>query len=168
MKNFFVYLSFIPWIFYLFNMSKNALKDLKHNEPSLKWFIKNIFKIFRFDTIILLLIYIFFSYINTDASQLWLVKLLLFAGINLYLFINSYYDKNKIKEKIKTDDVSTILILLFITFIPILLFMSTEDYTISYYIMFAYSFFNYLIIYIAKKINDLTFRLVIKHGDKDK
>ena len=168
MKNFFVYLSFIPWFLYFISICKNALKDLNKNEPTLKWITKNFFKIFRFDNIILFSIYIFFSYINTDASQLWLVKLLLFSGINLYLYINSHYDKNKTKEKIITDDISTIFIILFLSSIPITYFISSKNYTITYYTMFSYSFFNYIIVYIGKKINDLTFKMVIKHGNKSK
>ncbi len=168
MKNFFVYLSFIPWFLYYISMCKNALKVIKMNNVNFKWLGKNFFKVFHIDNTILFAIYVFFSYINTDASQLWLVKLLLFSGINLYLYINTFYDKHRITDKIKTDDISTIFIILFIALIPIIVYISTKSYTIAYYIMFAFAFFNYIVTYIAKLINDWSFNMVVKHGNKSK
>lgn len=166
MKNFFVYLSFIPWFLYYVSMCKNAMKDIKKSDVNFKWFGKSFFRIFRLDNIILFAIYLFFSFVNTDASQLWLVKLLLFSGINLYLYINSFYDKNKIREKIKTDDISTVFIILFLSLIPIIYFISTKNHTITYYIMFGFSFFNYFIAFISKIINDWSFKLVVSRGNK--
>ena len=149
-------------------MCNNALKVLNKNEISIRWLGKNFFKVFHVDNIILFAIYLFFSFINTDASQLWLVKILLFSSINLYLYINTFYDKHRIEEKIVTDDISTIFIILFLAFIPIIYFISTKSYTVTYFIMFGFGFFNYLITFIAKKINDWSFNMVVKHGNKSK
>ena len=49
MKRIIILLTFIPWLLYFISISKNALKDLKHNKLSAKWIKKNIFKIFHFE-----------------------------------------------------------------------------------------------------------------------
>ena len=61
-----------------------------------------------------------------------------------------------------------IFIILFLAFIPIIYFISTKSYTVTYFIMFGFGFFNYLITFIAKKINDWSFNMVVKHGNKSK
>ncbi len=162
MTNFIIYLTFIPWLLYFFSLYKNAIKDIKKVRINFDWFKKNILKIFHFQNIILFGIFIYFSTSYKDANQIWLVEILLFSAINLYLFFNSYYDKNRSENKLTTGDISTLLITLLLVAIPLFYFASTENYLVTYYILFAYSFFNYFITFFAKKINDLLFKIIRK------
>ncbi len=161
-----VYLTFIPWLLYFSSVCKNAIKDLKRVRVNKEWIKNNIFKIFHFENIILFAIFIYFSANYKDANQIWLVDVLLFSAINLYLFFNRYYDKNRNESRIGTGDVSTILIILLLISIPLIYYVSTHNYVVTYYILFAYSFFNYLIVYVAKSINDLIMK-VIKKRNRD-
>lgn len=161
-----IYLTFIPWFLYFASLCKNALKDLKDNKVTFKWIKKNIFKIFHFENIILFAIFFYFSAYYSDSNQIWLVDILLFSAINLYLFINRYYDKNRSQAAIGTKDVSTILIIMLLIIIPIIYYISTSNYAITYYILFGYSFFNYVIVYVAKSLNDLTMKVIIKENNE--
>lgn len=167
MTKFVVYLTFIPWLLYFSSVCKNAIKDLKRVKVNKEWIRKNIFKIFHFENIILFGIFIYFSANYKHANQIWLVDILLFSAINLYLFFNRYYDKNRNDSKIGTGDVSTILIILLLISIPLIYYVSTHNYVNTYYILFAYSFFNYLIVFIAKSINDLIMKIIRKRNSED-
>lgn len=161
MTNLVVYITFIPWMLYFSSLCKNAIKDLKRVHVNKGWIKKNLFKIFHFENIILFGIFIYFSVNYKDANQIWLVDVLLFSAINLYLFFNGYYDKNRSEERIGTGDVSTILLILLLSAIPLIYYVSTHNYVNTYYILFGYSFFNYLIVFLAKMIHDFI-RKVIK------
>lgn len=167
MTKFFVYLTFIPWILYFSSLCKNAIKDLKKVEVNKEWIKSNLFKIFHFENIILFSIFSYFSFNYKDANQIWLVDVLLFSAINLYLFFNRYYDKNRNDEKIGTNDVSTILIILLLIAIPLFYYTSTHNYVNTYYILFGYSFFNYLIVFIAKHINDFIMKFIKRKNSED-
>lgn len=167
MTKFLVYLTFIPWILYFSSVCKNAIKDLKRVKVNKEWIKKNIFKIFHFENIILFAIFSYFSFNYKDANQIWLVDVLLFSAINLYLFFNRYYDKNRNDERIGTGDVSTILIILLLIAIPLIYYVSTHNYVNTYYILFGYSFFNYLIVFVAKYINDLIMKLIKRKNSED-
>lgn len=160
MKKLFILLSFIPWLLYFFYQGRNALKDLKNNKISKEWFKTNFLNIFHLDNLILLGIFLYFSNVYHSSNQIFLTKLLLFSCINLYLFTNRYYDKNRNKNRIGAEDISTVLIIIILAFVPISFYNLTGNYTIAYYIMFGFSFFNYLIVYLAKKINDLILKIV--------
>ncbi len=160
-----VYLTFIPWFLYFSSLCKNAIKDLKENKVTMPWIKENLLKIFHFDNLILFAIFIYFSAYYRGASQIWLVNVLLFSAINLYLFMNRYYDKNRSSKEISQGDVPTILIILMISLIPIIFYMTTSKYTITYYIMFGFAFFNYLIVYISKTISKGINKLIKKNNE---
>ena len=163
-----VYLTFIPWILYFSSVCKNALNDLKENKVTKTWIKENLLKIFHFDNLILFALFLFFSAFYHKASQIWLVDVLLFSAINLYLFMNGYYDKHRKENTIGTGDISTILIILILSMIPIIFYFSTGKYAITYYILFAYSFFNYIVVYIARSINKFIIKLVRKKNNENK
>lgn len=165
MNVFFTYLTFIPWFLYFAQISKNAIKDLKNNKLTFSWIKKNIFKIFHFETIILYAIFVYFAVYYRDANQIWLVEILLFSAINLYLYINTFYDKNKNNEKIETRDISTILITLIIVILPIIYYVSTKNREITYYILFGYSFFGYLIAAMSSLLNNLIIKIIRKNNE---
>lgn len=158
-------LTFIPWILYFLSVSLNAVKDLNKNTVTGTWLKENVFNIFHFDNIILIGIFIYFSRMYPDANQIFLVETLLFTFINLYLYLNSYYDKNNKKEKITVNDIPTILILVITMLIPVIHYLSSGDYLVAYYIMFGYSFFNYVIVYISKIINNKIIKIITKNNE---
>ena len=168
MKKLFIYITFAIWFIYFISTSKNTLKYLKKNNKGKNWIKKNIFKIFHFDSLILFAIFIFFNGIYQESSQLWLVRILLFGVINLYLYLNSFYDKNRINDKIHTDDISCILLILLISLIPIIYFISSNNVNITYYVMFGYIFFNYLLVSLCLSINDFLFKIVLRRNNENK
>ncbi len=165
MNKFIVFLTFIPWFLYFASLCKTAIKDLKDNKVTMKWIKDNFFKIFHFENLLLIAIFVYFSINYYKASQIWLVDVLLFSSINLYLFINRYYDKNRKEGIIGNNDIITILILILLCTIPVTFFFTTNRLAITYYILFGLSFFNYLVVYLSKTINKLVLKLVKKHND---
>lgn len=160
MKKIMIIITFIPWILYFFSVSVNAIKDLNKNEITKEWLKNNIFNIFHFDNIILFAIFAYFSCFYPDANQIWLVEVLLFSFINLYLYLNRFYDKNNKTEKLGIKDIPTILILIILMFIPLIYYLSTKHYVVSYYIMFIYSFFNYVIVFISKYLTNKIIKII--------
>ena len=165
MFRFFVYITFIPWLLYFISLSKNTIKVLKSNRVNKEWLKKNFFNVFHFEYLILVGIFVFFSTFYHDRDQIWLVDTLLFSAINLYLFINLYYQKKKTTAKITNNDIPIILIIIILTCIPFVIYVSTRNYLIVYYILFAYSFFNYPIVFFSKQINDLIIKMVKKENE---
>ena len=165
MTKFIVFLTFIPWFLYFASLCKSAIQDLNDNKLTFSWIKDNFFKIFHFENLILIGIFIYFSIFYYKANQIFLTEVLLFSAINLYLFINRYYDKNNTEYKIGNKDITTILIILMLILIPIVFYLVTKRYTITYFILFGYSFFNYIIVYIGKLINNLVYKLVRKHNN---
>ncbi len=168
MQKFLVYLTFIPWFLYFIETAKNFIKITRKTTINKKWFKENFLNLFRFDSLILFGIFIFFAKFYKHADQIKLVKILLFAAINLYLYINTYYDKNKRKNHIEAKDISTILIILIIMLIPIIFYISTGMYTITYYILFGYNFFNILIVILSESINDFILKIVKRDSNESK
>ena len=160
---FIVYLTFIPWLFFFFATCKNTIRILNKNKITKKWIKKNIFNIFRFDNLFLIGIFVYFALFYPDANQIWLVELLLFSVINLYLYFNRLHDRDNKNSNMDIDDMNIYLILILIILIPIIFYISTSNYLITYYIMFGYNFFNYIIVYISMKISD-NVKGLINHG----
>ncbi|MGN1371007.1 MAG: hypothetical protein ACI4XM_01820 [Candidatus Coprovivens sp.] len=163
-----VLLTFIPWLLYFASLCKSAIKDLNDNKLCFTWIKNNFFKIFHFENLILIGIFVYFSINYYKANQIWLVEVLLFGSINLYLFFNRYYDKNNIEYKIGNKDITTILIILFIVLLTISYYLTTNNHTLTYYIFFGYSFFNYIIVFLSKIINDLIYKIVRRHNNEIK
>lgn len=143
-------------------MSKSALYDLNNNKITLSWIGKNIFKIFHFDNLILFAIFGYFSYAYPDANQLWLVEIMLFTVINLYLYMNRFHDKDRFVGHVAKDDLSTILVILLIMLVPVFYYGSSKDYMFTYYIMFGYGFFNYIIVFIAHLVIKMIFKIIAR------
>ena len=152
------YLAILPWIlffpiysyFIYYGIKENNSKDL------LKWMNNNFFKMFRFDILLLIIIFINFIRYNNYA-----VNLMLFFMTNLYLFINILYDytpPKKIKVNYKVLIVYLILIL-----IPIMYYLVFKKFVITSLIMFAYTFLAYFIVIDIKILNyHITKRLKLR------
>lgn len=165
MKKLVVFLTFIPWLLYFSKITKNVIaEETKGIKRDKKWWQENFFQVFQIDTLILVGIFVFFAKYHKDANQIWLVKVLLFSAINLYLYLNTYH--LKYNRSVDKSNISTILLLLIIMFIPIVFYGVTGKYTTTYYILFVYSFFYYAIAMICYKINNLLINNASKNENK--
>jgi hypothetical protein len=141
MTNFIIYLSIIPWLFYYSISIYKTLIDLDKY---------SVFYLFRFDSIILILIFAYFVSFNKSF-----VIEMLFATINLYLFINRLYEKNMTHPRLKKVILDNKLLLLFIYIFTFILIFFLEKYlklSYFYYVLFALSFFVNTIVFLLKKL----------------
>ena len=152
MRNGIIYLTFIPWILFYSSAVKNSIMYLKNIEFNFYWLKNNIFKAFHFKDLILYGILFYFTSSYYKSSQIWLVSILLFTMINLYLFINSFYDKHRSNEKITSKDLSLIIVISLISLIPIIFYVFTRKYIVTYYILLAFNFLNFIIVALSKMI----------------
>lgn len=155
-------LTFIPWILYLVSSSSRVIKEFRGQKINKEFLKNNLFNLFRLDTIILVLIFIFFSINYPSADQIWLIRVLLFISINLYLLLNSIYDK-KNKEKLLKKEYNIIFLLVILMLIPVVFYLISKKYTTAYYIMFGYSILNGLIVLLCSIINNKINKLKKKH-----
>ncbi len=155
-------LTFIPWILYLVSSSSRVIKEFRGQKINKEFFKNNLFNLFRLDTIVLVLVFIFFSVTYPSADQIWLIRVLLFISINLYLLLNSIYDK-KNKEKLEKKEYNIIFLLVILMLIPIVFYLISKKYTTAYYIMFGYSVLNGLIVLLCSIINNKINKTKKKH-----
>ena len=155
-----VYFTFIPWLLYYFYNVINAVLVVKDKKISGQWMKKHIFQLFHFNDLILYAIFFYFLELYNNADHIWLVSILLFSAINLYLFINSFYDVNRSKNRIEVSDFSNIMIIVIITIIPFIYYMLTGSYINTYCILFAMGFGHYLVAIVTKIINNGMLKLL--------
>ncbi len=130
------YLSFIPYFIYLYLLIKEELL----NEIKGK-------NIFRFDTLILALVFYYFANYKVDF-----VSEILFFTINLYLLANKLYDKS-INQKLNfKKEFFKILIVYLIALILLLPFIFGHQLNLSYYLSFILILIIHFIIWLIKKI----------------
>lgn len=166
MQRIIVILTFIPWFMFYSNSIKNSLKYLKDIDFNSEWLKKHLFQVFHFNDLILYGIFVYFTSNYYKSNQIWLVSILLFTVINIYLYINSFYDKNRSKNKINYNDLSQLLIILFLSIIPVVYYILTKEYIITYYILFGFNFFNFIIVLLARYINKKLIKLIKTHNDE--
>ena len=130
------YLSFIPYFFYLFLLIKDELVNEKNGKD-----------LFRFDTLILVAVFIFFA-----SYKVPLVCKMLFATINLYLFVNKIYDHDLKNKKIKKKDYLKIVFVYVIALLLILPYILFKKLTFCYYLAFIMILMIHFIVWFAKKI----------------
>lgn len=127
-------LSVIPFFAYIFLLIKEEIINKKD------------YKLFRFDTLILFAIFIYFT-----THKMIFVNKLLFFTINLYLFVNKLYDK-KMKTKFNIKKyINKVLFGYFLgilTFIPYIIY---RGLTHSYYLAFVLILFYPIIMIIYNK-----------------
>ena len=137
-------LTFIPWIAYTIAATNRSIKTIRNQKLDEK------LKIFHLDTIVLGLLFLIIALIFKNSDQIKLVKMLLFITFNIYLLLYCIYDK-KNKYDIDKKDRKIIYIMLLIMIIPIIFYLATKFYTITYYIMFIYNILNtYLVLLFIK------------------
>jgi len=143
------YIALIPWLLFFSVYSLNIfIKLYEKNKDDLKiWFKNNFIKMFRIDMLILIIIFIYFIRYENNT-----VNIMLFFMINLYLFINCFYDELKSKNR-KKIILKHLLPYLLVISIPILFYIFTGRFVTTCLIMFGYSFFAYIIVILIKKIS---------------
>lgn len=160
MERLIIYITFIPWLLcYGFNI-RNNLKSTKNIKFNFKWFKKNLPKMIYFEEILLIAIFIYFStYDNKTVNEM------LFSVMNLYLFVNTFYNRRAMSNnKLDITDLSTILIIVIISFGPYFFFIKTNNLIYTYYILFGYIFFSYLITIFGRFI-DFLLKKVFKSSE---
>jgi len=160
MNNIIIYLSFLPWVLYFILHTAKAIRETKLVKKTeyFKWLKSHFFQIFRLDNLVLIAVFLYFVKHHND-----LVDKMLFSSINLYLFVNSIYDKSPGSvNKVSRSELTLIIILILITTIPFIYFSKTNNLQLTYKIMFGYTFFAYFIVIISKIINMPIVRLVKK------
>lgn len=129
-------ISTIPFFAYIYLLIKEEIMVDKKD-----------YKLFRFDTLILIAIFIYFA-----KFKVVFVNKLLFFTICLYLFVNKLYEK-KLKEKldIKANKIEIIIgyVLAILTFLPYILW---RKLLISYLLAFGFILVFHLIMIIVNKI----------------
>lgn len=137
-------LTFIPWIAYTIAATNRSVKKIRNQKLDEK------LKTFHLDTIILGIIFLAISLIFRNSAQIKLVKILLFITFNIYLLLYCIYDKKNIPELDKKDR-KIVYIVALLMLLPIIFYLITKFYTITYYIMLIYNIFNSYIVYLLIK-----------------
>ena len=139
------YLTFIPWMMIFV---KNSLDKISNKDRlSFKYIKSNFFKIFRIDLLILIIVFFYFAKFDKDFVHKYL-----FAVINIYLFVNSFYESNNIDKKILKKRFMSLLIIGLIISIPIIYYILSNNLIVTYMIMFICLYLENIIILVMKKI----------------
>lgn len=161
-----IYITFIPWILHYGFSIYNSLKLTKSMKFNFAWFKKNYNKIFHIEELLLIAIFVYLADYGTQTFSN-IVKEMLFSVMNLYLFVNFFYDKRTITtEKLGLSDLKEIIILVLITTVPFIYFMRTNNMVYTYYIMFGYGFFNFLFVLISRLIGLILGKIFRLNGKK--
>ena len=143
-----IYLTFIPWVLFYGKLIKLALRETKDKKLDSKWFKKNFSTIIHFDIIILILLFIYFASFKDNF-----VDQMLFSVMNLYLFVNTFYDKrNKSNKVLDKKDVAPSILILLISLIPFVLYeCKVIKLATTYLIAFIYAALAYIIVIAIRK-----------------
>lgn len=150
-NNCLILLTFIPWIAIFL---KNIITNL--NNPTYQKFLgpkflPKIFKIFRLDTLLLVLVFFYFS--SFDKA---FVDKYLFPVICIYLFLNSFYaEKIPQNKNFFQDNWLKLFIILIIMLLPFLIYFIYGNLKLTYQIMLLYLFLEYLIIFFSHSLSIL-------------
>lgn len=141
-------LTFIPWVLYIVVSLITNLNKEEYRLINFNYIRKNFFKIFRLDTLFLLIVFIYFT-----TFKMEFVLEYLFAIMCIYLFVNSFYeDKNKLKKGFFKENIISIILIFILILIPFIIYFKTKDIIKTYNIMLIYVFIEYILIIIASYI----------------
>ena len=148
-------MTFIPWILIIIVSMLNNLNNENYQKFSLKYLGRNIFRIFRLDTLLLIICFWYFASFDKEFVDKYL-----FAIMCLYLFVSFFYEKrNALKKNFWKDNIIQIILLILINAIPFIYYNETNNLIVTYKIMLLYLFFEYIIIllvsYISKGIKKI-------------
>lgn len=151
-----VLITFIPWLLFFIVSILNNLNNKDYKTFSLKYLKKNFFKIFRIDTLFLIIAFYYFSSFGKEFVDKYL-----FAVMCLYLFMNSFYEK---KEKIKKDffkkNFLNLVLLFIVMLIPFTVYFIKQRLVLTYKIMMLYLYFEYIMILLVNYISKFIFKVL--------
>ena len=146
-----IILTFIPWLLIFIVSTINNLNNPNYKSFSFKYLRNNIFKIFRLDTLLLIIAFWYFSSFNREF-----VSQYLFSIMCLYLFVNFFYEKRQNLEKgFWKANILNIILLIIIMSIPFILYYNNYDLDTVYKLMLIYLFGEYIIILLVSYITKL-------------
>ena len=149
MKLVLITLTFIPWLCHYAYYCNIALVEMAKTKVNGTYLKNNFNRIFRLETLLLMSLFMYFTTYHNLT-----VNIMLFMVINLYLFINIFYDNRyRNKKIIKRFDFFVIIPLLIISILPFIYYLINNHLTLLYKILFGYGFLAYalvLIIYFIK------------------
>ena len=150
-NNYIIFLTFIPWIIIFIISSLRNLNNDNYQKFNSQYLRKNFFKIFRLDTLFLIIVFYYFaSYDKNFVNQY------LFAVMNLYLCVNSIYEKKeKYQKNFLKNNIISIILLIIVLLTPFLIYFIKKDLVLTYKIMLIYLFLEYIIIIIINNISRL-------------
>ncbi len=146
------FLTFLPWIaVYMIGIIRN-LNNENYKDFNFKYLKKNFFKIFRLDLLFLIGVFFYFASFKKEFVDKYL-----FAVMNIYLFVNSFYEKREAREKgFYKNNLFSLIILVLLIFIPFLVYFIKHNLVLTYKIMLLYLFFEVVFIivinFIKKKL----------------
>lgn len=162
LEKYITFITFIPWILIIIVSMLNNLNNENYQKFSLKYLGKNIFRIFRLDTLLLIICFWYFASFNKEFVDKYL-----FAIMCLYLFVSFFYEKrNPFKKNFWKENFIQIILLIIINIIPFVYYYQTDNLIITYKIMLLYLFFEYIIILIVSYIAAPIKMLFQKKGSK--
>lgn len=144
-------LTFIPWIlFFIISVFRN-LNNKEYRKFNGKYLKKNFFKIFRLDLLFLILVFFYFASFEKDFVDKYL-----FMVMNLYLCVNSIYEKKyKITKQFFKDNGLELILLLIIMLIPFGFYIFKNNLVLTYKIMLVYLFLEYIIIILVSYLGKI-------------
>ncbi len=144
-------LTFIPWcLFFIISVIRN-LNNKEYRKFSLKYLKNNFFNIFRLDLLFLILVFFYFASFEKDFVDKYL-----FMVMNLYLCVNSIYEKKKrITQDFFKNNIIELILLLIIMLLPFSFYFIKNNLVLTYKIMLIYLILEYIIILIVSYIGNL-------------
>ena len=164
MEKYITIVTFIPWILIIVVSLVNHLNNENYQKFSLSYLKKNIFKIFRLDTLLLIVCYWYFASFDREFVDKYL-----FAMICLYLFVNFFYEKkNPIKKEFFKEHIIELILLIVMMAIPFIYYHNTDNLNFTYKLMLLYLFFEYIIILAVSLIATLIKKIGKRKGHTSK
>lgn len=152
------FVTFIPWLLIFTTSIINNLNNKNWTQFSWKYFKQNFFKIFRLDTLILVIAFYYFASFDKEFVDKYL-----FAVICIYMFVNSFYEERKrLKKGFFKNNWLTLALISLIMLIPFLVYYIKNNLIFTYKIMLLYLFLEYIIIMMCSYISKIIFKLTIK------
>ena len=161
-EQYIIWITFIPWILISIVSLINNLSNEHYQKFSLKYLSRNIFKIFRLDTLLLIICFWYFASFNKEFVDKYL-----FAIMCLYLFVNFFYEKqNRVKKNFLKENIIELILLLIVMIIPFIYYHQTNNLNLTYKIMLLYLFLEYIIILIVSLIARIIKKVFKRKGSK--
>jgi len=143
----FLYSGFIIWFCYLYIIISKEIIVFKKIDNYWEYFKDNLFEIFRFDILILLIVFYYYSKFNNIA-----VSIYLFDAMMLFLLVNLLFENINI-NKIKIYKNKIYYIISFIIgIIPVIYYFQKKDINYTLLMIFFIIYLYPLIFILLKKI----------------